>query len=462
MKDINDKLLQHVRARLPENIKSGNAALDYMNNSTAVYKGEPVACLYLPKIFSAEAWDCLQKASDMICVILDKVIRRYLDCPDYRKLFPFSKELEELILTEAGYPRLLPIARIDLFLNEEDLSFKFCEFNADGASAMNEDRELNIALAESDALTELRKEYDLMSFELFDSWVCEFIDIYQSYSKRMVKPPFSTGKESLPVEKAPSPRIVITDIMENATSNEFLEFQKAFQRAGYDCEICDIRHLEYNNGQLTTPDGKPVHAIYRRAVTRDIMEHIHEVGAFLQAVREEAVCLVGHFRTQIIHNKAIFLILRRPETLDFLTSDEREFVMGTIPETFMLESGNEMLFLNDKDQWIIKPLDLYGSRGVYAGVDMEPDAWREAVMNALDTGYIIQRFCSPYKSLNMDFNKSSNPDFTMYNNLTGLFVYNGKLKGIYSRAGTKGMIATFTGALTMLSLVANKKTTVPH
>ena len=50
----------------------------------------------------------------------------------YRKLFPFSKELEELILCDSGYSQPLPIARIDLFFNEDDFSFKFCEFNADG------------------------------------------------------------------------------------------------------------------------------------------------------------------------------------------------------------------------------------------------------------------------------------------------------------------------------------------
>jgi glutathionylspermidine synthase len=438
MKNLNDKYLQTVRNRFEENIKSGNEAQHYMENSTAVYKGEPVACLYMPKIFSRRAWEFLQKAAHDICGILDKVTAQYLKDSDYRKLFPFEPELEELILTEAGYPRFLPIARLDIFFNEEDFSFKFCEFNADGASAMNEDREINNAIRTGDAFLEMSKEYKLESFEFFDSWVKEFAQIYSTYNK-----------------KVENPRIIITDIMENSTPNEFLQFQKAFTKAGFDMDICDIRKLVYEGGVLKTPDGKPVNAIYRRAVTCDIMEAKESVSAFLQAARDNAVCIIGHFRTQIIHNKAVYKILRMPETLNFLTEYEREYVLRHIPETFELNAKTlqETDVLTNKNEWIIKPQDLYGSRGVFAGVDMAQADWETAVKESAGTGYLLQRFCTPYKSENLDFNGNTRPNFQAFNNITGLFVYNGKLQGIYSRAGLMGTISPFTRGLTLASVV---------
>ena len=47
-------------------------------------------------------------------------------------------------MREKKYDCNIPIARIDIFYDEETGGFKFCEFNTDGTSAMNEDRELKI------------------------------------------------------------------------------------------------------------------------------------------------------------------------------------------------------------------------------------------------------------------------------------------------------------------------------
>ena len=52
---------------------------------------------------------------------------------------------EELILRADPAVSLLPMARIDFFYNEQTGAYKYCEFNTDGTSAMNEDRELNLA-----------------------------------------------------------------------------------------------------------------------------------------------------------------------------------------------------------------------------------------------------------------------------------------------------------------------------
>ena len=445
MMDLNRKYEQIVRDRFKENIKSGAEAVEFIKNSTAIYKGEPVPCLYMPKIFSEDAHRFLEKSAETIYGVLEKVIKRYLNEPKYRTLFPFPKQLEELILSEAGYPCLLPIARIDIFLNEEDLSFKFCEFNADGSSAMNEDRELNRALANADAMKVMKEEYDFAVFEFFDSWVKVFMDIYGTYVNRVEKP-----------------SILITDFIKGDVSTEFVEFENAFTRAGIDACIADVRSLRYENGILMTRERKRIHAIYRRAVTRDVMDNFESVEPFVKAITEGAVCSIGHFRTQIIHNKTIFKILHQKETLEFLTEEEREYVKRHVPETYVLEEGCFDLgeVLQNKDKWLIKPEDLYASRGVWAGVDTKQSEWEDAVRQSTGTGYLLQEYVTPYKSPNLDFNKSATPDFEFFKNITGMFVYGGKLAGFYSRGGPRGVISGLTGGLTMASVVASEKK--PH
>ena len=442
MPKINQRYAKIVRERYEVNRQSAKAAFDYIRNSTAVCRGEAIPCLYIPKLFTPEAHDHLNNAAQTICTILDKVIQRYLTDPDYRKLFPFSPELEELILLESGYPQLLPIARLDIFFNEDDFSFQFCEFNADGASAMNEDRELSIALRDTDAYLQMQQDFTFTPYEYFDSWVHEFMALYATYNR-----------------KVNNPRVIITDFMELGTPSEFVVFAEAFRRAGIEADICEIRDLTYTDGNLCTPDGKRVDAVYRRAVTRDVMDNAAHVQPFIQAARDNAACIVGHFRTQIIHNKATFIILRQPETLAFLTPHEREYVLRHIPETLWLKKGAFDLdgVLANKDAWIIKPDDLYASRGVFAGVDMTPAQWRDAVLQSMDTNYLLQRFVTPYQSDNVDFMYDEHAAIKPYNNITGMFVYNGKLQGLYTRMGLMGMIGPETGNRGVLTLKVEER-----
>ena len=62
-----------------------------------------------------------------------------------------------------------------------------------------------------------------------------------------------------------------------------------------------------------------VDAVYRRAVTSDVLTHFDEVPGLLEAAEHNAVCLVGGFRTQIVHNKILYKVLHLPETQRLLS-----------------------------------------------------------------------------------------------------------------------------------------------
>ena len=129
-----------------ESLQSAKKQQEYIKTSTARYHGYFVHTLYMPKMFTEEMAAYFKKAAESMYKILEKVIHEYQTNAEYRKLFGFDEKLEKLILRPNHYECALPIARIDIFFNEDDFSFKFCEFNADGSSAMNEDKELNQAI----------------------------------------------------------------------------------------------------------------------------------------------------------------------------------------------------------------------------------------------------------------------------------------------------------------------------
>ena len=428
----------YIEEHFQESEASGAAIKEYLDNSTAAYNGLVVHTLHIPKIFTEKEIGFFRKVVDTTYGILEKVIREYLRNPEYRKIFPFSKELEELILVPNLYDSLLPIARFDIFFNEEDWSFKFCEINTDGTSAMNENYVLNQALILNNAHQEMLKKYSFRSFELYDSWVKTFMELYATYEKRVEHP-----------------YVVITDFMDHCCVNEFEEFASRFRKAGYETEICNIRDMTYRDNVLYSARGHRIDVIYRRAVTCDIMAHYQEIQPFIQAVKDQNVCLIGSLCTQIPHNKWLFKILREEPTLSLLDQEERAFVHDHIPYTNLMDDRyctREDLEA-DKDRWIIKPLDSYASRGVFAGIDFTREEWKKLVDKHWNQNYIFQEYYHPYRTDNICF-RDQVPQFIPYTNMSGLYVYNGKFSGIYSRLSSGGIISSQYNERAVATLVA--------
>ncbi len=443
MTDYKNYYKDCVDADFKQSIQDAQAEQAYIKSSTAQCHGYFVHTLYIPKMFTDKMEQYFKEIVDTMYTILDKVIKKYVEDKSYRALFDFDKRLEELILRDVPYDCTLPIARIDIFFNEDDFSFKFCEFNADGASAMNEDRELNIALSKTGAYKEFCKKYNTKTNELFKSWADEFLRIYHS-TKNAKK----------------TPHIAIVDFINNERNYEFEHFCRVFGEMGYSCEICEITNLRYKDGALYSESGEKIDAIYRRAVTCDIMQNYDKVRDFIEAVKNNAVCLIGDFRTQVIHNKKVFEILHNDMTSAFLTDEEREFIKAHIPYTAKLtkKSIEENSVPKTKDKWVIKPEDSYASKGVYAGVEFDTqNEWQEAVLKNVGNSYLLQEYCTPYETINIDLLYNKDAKYRNYSNITGLFVYGGKYAGAYSRIAKNSIISTQYSEMSLPTIIISDK-----
>ncbi len=387
----------------------------------------------IPRVYGSDTLRVFSRIVKTAYGIFTKVIREYLDFEDYRALFPFPEELRDLIVSSGGFGSLLPVSRFDIFYHEDTGDFYFCEVNTDGTSAMNENRLLEDLMIHNPAHEEIIRRYDLRRFETLDSWVKTFLDLYFAWPGHVEKP-----------------TVAVVDFLDKGMVREFEEFVRRFQRAGVNSEVCDIRDLRYENGALLSASGHRIDAVYRRAVTSDIMKFADEVRPFLDAVRSRKVFLAGDICTQVIHNKWLFHVLREERTKRFLTEEENAFVEAHIPETQWFGRGGISLddVLKNKDEWILKPLDSYASAGVYAGVEFSDAEWREKAESVCDRGYICQRYCPQYSTRNIDF-AWGDGRYHSYIHMAGLYVYNGELAGVYSRlAKGNGIIATYRNEMT--------------
>ncbi len=411
-----------------------------VNYSPAIYKGQPVKFLYQPFFFTDQDIKRFRELVKTLGTILEKVIQQYLSEPEFRKHFGFSPFLQELILRDPGYRHPFPMARFDVFYHK-DGSFQFCELNADGSSGMVESRELDQIIYNSLALDRYKKEYDFHTFELFDSWIDALILNYRQFS--------NTKK---------SPQVAIVDFMEDKPPSEFIEFQKAFEKRGYSTIIADPRDLELKGEHLYYKDFR-IDCIYRRAVTWEVEEHREEVQDFVTAYLQGKVCVVGSFRSQIIHNKIIFSVLHDEEATDFLTEKERQFINNHIPYTVPFDAKEPRLLemiLENKDRYVLKPSDKYACLGVSVGKDYLSEQWRRFAEEELDEAYLIQEYCN-VPSMEMGIFSRDKVEFQQCNYITGLYVYNGDFQGIYHRAGRENIIGSLVEGFSLPNYLVRKK-----
>lgn len=421
-----------VAQSLAGDIPGRRLAYSYMQNSTAIVHHKVVASSFIPRLFNDESWNTFKEIAETTHRILCKVIEHYLATPSYRSIFSYDKRLEELILLPRGYEDTLPFARIDVFLNEDDLTCGFCEFNGDGSAGMNENREITNSISDTETFKRFSETHHVETCELFESWVLKFIDIFKR-SKYYV----------------PNARFAICDYLECGVVDEFRVFANCFKQHGYDCVVCDVRDLRFDGSVLRDGQGNQINAIWRRCVTNDVLDFWDESQDLIEALRHEAVALIGSFAGHIVHDKQIFEALYHPQTKALLTAEENAFVERHVPRTVFLNDKDIDLeeVRHNKDAWIIKPTDNYGARDVYAGLPFTQKEWDELITRfaneAAGAPFIAQTYITPFKTHTLApdttienlADNEVDTQGTWYNNLNGLYLYNGEFQGIFSRLG---------------------------
>lgn len=396
-----------------------------VENSSAKFQGETIPFLYQPMFFTHGDILAFAKLTNIVMGILDKVVEKYLASAEFRKKFGFSPLLEELILVDPGYPTPVPMARLDIFYYQPH-NFKFCEFNADGSSGMNKSNVLEKIFLDSLPMRRLKLKYKIHYFELIEKWVNHCLQLYDQFAPQQTKP-----------------NVAIVDWQGAGNIKEFEAFQEAFMQKGCRTVIADPRQLKYDGRMLSYQDMK-IDLVYRRVVTSELIQRQAEVRDLISAYRDKAVCMVGPLRSEISHNKIIFKVLHQ-DTEDILTAEEREFVQQHIPFTAEFQ-GDRSIFsqvLKNKDRYVLKPTDMYAAAGVYLGKEFSETRWRQIIEQCWENNYLYQEYCQPFCGRLVDIEQRVST--SLYNQMVGLFVYDKKFSGLYTRVGQGDVISQQQG-----------------
>ena len=69
----------------------------------------------------------------------------------------------------------------------------------------------------------------------------------------------------------------------------------------------------------------------------------------------------------------------------------------------------------------------------------------------------MQEYCEPYATWNIDITHDENAKYKKYSNITGMYVYGGKLAGLYSRIAKNSIISTQYSEMSLPTIIVSEK-----
>lgn len=412
---------------------------EYLMQTNALLKGKPMPWSFVPKVFSRRDLGYLSWIAQTTYRIMDKLTRAYLSDAEVRSKFGFSSELERLTLSPVGYACTIPIARVDIFLNEETGAFHFCELNTDGSAGMLATMEVTRANAATVAGSRFMERHRTGMFDIYSACAGTVLSCYRE----------AGGSSASPV-------IAAVDYRESVNWQEMLEYRRVFSELGAELRFIDLRDLDYSDGVLSGPDG-PVDAVWRRIVLSELDEKpCQGVEAFKRCAAEGKVPMIGGFKTWPCATKTVFAVLHDPVMERYLDAEEIAFVKEHVPATYMLDFDSDLSRFRDRSLWIAKPRDGYNGAGVRAGSECTAGEWDAVLREMASTGGTVQTYVPQYETPNVDGRSTSAAvPLAPHSNMEGLYLFGGRFGGVFTRCGTSAVIGAETGRLNMGCLVVD-------
>jgi hypothetical protein len=188
------------------------------------------------------------------------------------------------------------------------------------------------------------------------------------------------------------------------------------------------------------------------------MDHYEELMPLIKGILANKTCIIGSIRSQVVHTKKYFEALHHPDVRQFFNEAERAYIDAHIPFTKALSPDDDFApYVREKNKYIIKPVDYYASKGVYAGREFEGEAWLKRLKDGANQGYIIQEFCPKSVTDNIHVKEDGHIEIEKFNHITGLFVYHEKLAGVFTRAGFNAVISDLNDGYSLSSVVADER-----
>lgn len=155
--------------------------------------------------------------------------------------------------------------------------------------------------------------------------------------------------------------------------------------------------LKIENSCLYSMSGTKVDVVFRYFTDMHAIRKPREYEIILKAITKNLVKAPMGFECSLLSNKGCLALLWEMLRNNQLSIESTDLVRDLIPETLFLVSSIKDEVVFNKDSYVIKPLNMFRSIGVYAGLDFNQNDWSDLIGNIISSGqsYIAQKVAKP-------------------------------------------------------------------
>lgn len=379
--------IDHYHALLDDERAAENDGLlrKMMAERQLSFGGRPLCTVLRPHFLSPHEYRTMERICGTLLAAFDRLYDALLEEPALRAEIGLTAIEEEAFAIDPGYRTPTPTARLDSFLSHNpggDPIIQFVEYNAETPAGSGYEDLLGESFLELPVMKRFQEKYQVQMIPMRGRVLDTLLAMHREAGGR------------------PSPTIGIVDWADVPTRSEFEIYLRYFHERGVDAHFTTPEALEYDGRRLHAA-GRPVDIIYKRVLGSELLERYGLDHPIVDALRDGNVTMVNPFRCKPLHKKMSFALLSDEQYAALYTDEQRAVIARHIPWTRKVAArrtwidGQEVELLDhvaaNRDQFVLKPNDEYGGKGVVIGWETEDAEWQSLLATALDEPSIVQR-----------------------------------------------------------------------
>ena len=404
-----------------------------MQERRLLYGAREIGVALRPHVLTRTQYAILARASEVLAGAFEKIASALLSEPSRMETVGLTEREIKLALVEPKHSASTVTSRLDAFVHGHKV--KFVEYNAENPSSLMDQMGLNKVLLEVGAMRDISTRYQLRQF---------------SPENHLLTALFNTFREW---GGAGTPNIAILDWNGLPTAHEFVLLEEFFASQGIPTLICAPEQLTYENGRLRC-GSFPIDLVYKRVIINELLAACDDSHPLIRAYLAGHVCLVNSFRCKLVHKKAAFELLTDEANAGWFTAREKEVIRRTVPWTRRViqrkthHGGREVDLIEHvrkrRPQFVLKPNDDYGGRGIAIGDRSTSSEWEAALSEALAGDYVVQEKVELRTEVFPIFGESEWALQPMYVD-TNPFLFQGRVEGAMVRLSDSPVVNVTSG-----------------
>ncbi len=342
----------------------------------------PVCRVLRPQFYINEDWIYLKSQTELILQAFKKAHIATIESGDLRAQLSLDPYEEDLFVLDTGLTAPWSSSRLDAFYKPEDRYLRFVEYNAETPAGIGYGDELAEAFLNLPIMKKFQESYAVNYSTGQDQLLDMIIRAYREWGGTV-----------------PNPQIAIVDWQDVPTLREHRITANYFTKHDYKCILADPHNLEYHDGHLWH-DNFRIDLIYKRVLYSELIERMGLESPLIMAMKDRAVFMTNSPSAKLMSKKASLAMLSDEQNMHLFTTEELNAIELHIPwtrrvadrETYYRGQLIDLLpYLRDyRENFVIKPNDDYGGRGVVIGWQTTEEEWEDALQEGLTFPYVVQ------------------------------------------------------------------------